>query len=362
MRKIITLLLVSSILSGTYAYAENLSIIKADSQLITYTGRVLQEGGKTSFDWSGVTARIKFKGTKLSVDFTETGTDYFNVWIDSVPTAKEQFVLKATEKGNLILADGLEYGEHEVTLQKRTEGEQGRITFSFFRTDGEFIQGPSPSNRLIEFIGDSYTCGYGTESASREDPFLPETENCNLTYAAIAGRFFDADIRLVAHSGIGIARNYNDAPVALMSERILRTFDMDSDVMWKVSGKIPDIVVIYLGTNDFSCSKHPSLSQWKEVSGTLINRIRNFYGPEVPILMVASRADAMLGDFVRAVAESSKDPKLRWLSIQDDIHNNISDLGASWHPNYAGHRKVASCMIPFISTLTDWEMPFKVME
>jgi len=362
MRKIITFLLVSTILSGAYASAENSSIIKADSQLITYTGRVLQENGRTSFDWSGVTARIRFKGTKLSVDFSETGTDYFNVWIDCVPSAKQQFVVKATGNGNLILAEGLQEGEHEVTIQKRTEGEQGRITFSLFRTDGEFLQGPAPSKRLIEFIGDSYTCGFGTESASRDDPFLPETENCNLTYAAIAGRFFDADIRLVAHSGLGIARNYNDSQSALMYERILRTFDMDSNVMWKVSGQIPDIVVIYLGTNDFSCSKHPSLDNWKEASGRLLDNIRNFYGPNVPILTVASRADAVLGDFVRAVAESRKDPKLSWLSIQDDIHNNVSDLGASWHPNYAGHRKVASCMIPFISTLTGWEMPYKAIE
>jgi len=336
--------------------------VDADSKLISYTGRILQEDGKTSFDWSGVTARIRFKGTRLRVNLSDTKANYFNVWIDQKPVARQQFMIKTGSAAEITLAKGLEYGVHEVILQKRTEAEQGRVTFHNFSTDGEFVQASVPSTRLIEFIGDSYTCGYGTESASRDDPFLPETENCNLTYAAIAGRYFDADIRLVCHSGMGIARNYNDSKAALMTERILRTFDEDENILWTPQGQKPNVVVIYLGTNDFSCSKHPSLEDWKTSSMILLDRIRSFYGPEIPILMVASRASAVLGDYVRAIAESRNDDKLRWLSIQDDIHNNESDLGASWHPNYAGHRKVASCIIPYISTLTGWEMPFKVVE
>jgi hypothetical protein len=47
------------------------------------------------------------------------------------------------------------------------------------------------------------------------------------------------------------------------------------------------------------------------------------------------------------------------LGLTKGVHNYEDELGASWHPNYKGHIKVASCMIPYISTLTGWEMEEK---
>ena len=45
-----------------------------------------------------------------------------------------------------------------------------------------------------------------------------------------------------------------------------------------------------------------------------------------------------------------------------EVHNNDSDLGASWHPNYTGHLKKAYTLIPVISTLTGWPMETKPVE
>lgn len=359
MRKIKFLALLVALVACRPSYSSSIS---GDSKLVTYVGRVLQDEGSARFDWSGVTAKIRFKGTSLSMKCKDTGTDYFNVWIDEVPSAKEQFVIKAKGRSTLVLADGLAPGVHEVVIQKRTEAEQGCIAVSKFITDGEFLPSSEPKPRLIEFIGDSYTCGYGTESASRDEPFHPSEENCNLTYAAIAGRFFDADIRLVSHSGRGVVRNYDDGKDAYMPERYSRALDTDPRTIWEPDGKAPDIVVIYLGTNDFSCGKQPSLEAWILGYGNLLDQIRANYGAEVPVLMVASMANDLLGDYVRAVADNRNDPHLSWTSIQSGAHNSTSELGASWHPNYTGHRKVASCMIPYISTLTGWEMPFKAVE
>ena len=40
----------------------------------------------------------------------------------------------------------------------------------------------------------------------------------------------------------------------------------------------------------------------------------------------------------------------------------VIDLGASWHPNYTGHLKKAYSLIPVISTLTGWPMENKPVE
>jgi len=342
--------------------------IKADDSRVTYVGRTLKSDGVVSFDWSGVSANIKFEGTTLSMKCSDArGNNYLNIWVDKKPVAQYDFVkkLEAGDQEIVLTVDKLKKGVHEVTVQKRTEGEQGTIAISSYTTDGTFLQADGRRERQIEFVGDSYTCGYGTENNNKFDPFRPEEENCNLTYAAIAGRYFDADVTFVSHSGQGIIRNYDSCDSEHnMPMRYLHTFDCNDDIMWdaKADGIVPDIVVIYLGTNDFSTGKQPSLESWCNNYKQLLTEIRNNYGEAVPILCVASKADQEMDHYVEEAVRRSGIQNIEWTAIHDAAHNMESDLGASWHPNYKGHRKVASCMIPYIATITGWEMPFKVYE
>ncbi|MBQ0077696.1 MAG: GDSL family lipase [Bacteroidales bacterium] len=335
-----------------------------DDGRIFIEGRTLTEDGKVSFDWSGVTLRIRFCGTSLEMAYSDSGHDWMNVWVDETPSAKEQKKIELKGEGSITLASGLRKGEHEVVLQKRTEGEQGRISISGFDTDGKFLKASDPFRRHIEFIGDSYTCGYGTEAANRNCPFKAEEENCNLTYAAIIGRHFDAGVRHISHSGRGIARNYGDAPDALMPERYTRTFDCSEKEGWKAGsdGFKPDVVVIYLGTNDFSTGKQPSLGAWCQQYTTLLEQIASNYGSDIPVLCAASNCDELLADYVKEAARSCGLKNVRWTAVNKGAHDIEGDLGASWHPNYKGQRKVAACMIPYIATLTGWDMPFKAIE
>jgi len=338
------------------------TVIKADDAQINYVGRILKEDGTVRFDWSGVTAKIKFTGTKLTMDVSDSHANFLNVWIDSPATVRAHKVVRTAGESTITLADGLKKGTHEVTVQKRTEGEQGTVTIKTFTTDGKFAKASAERKRLIEFIGDSYTCGYGTEGANRDEHFKVETENCNLSYAAIIGRFFDADIRLISHSGRGIVRNYGGADCETVPQLYKRTFDDHPTPLWTPDGRVPDMVVIYLGTNDFSCGEQPLLFLWTDAYVGLIKNIREFYGPDVPVLMVASDANILIEDYVRHAALATGDPKVAWTAIHQHIHDIDTDYGSDWHPNYSGHRKVASCMVPYIATLTGWELPIKTLE
>ena len=220
----------------------------ASDSRIEYTGRILAEGNDVSYDWSGVYARIRFTGPYLAVRLSDTRNSWFNVWVDREmdPVMDKKFLVAAKDTV-ITLAENLGKGEHTVILQKRTEGEQGRITLHSFISNGEILPAGGRKERHIEFIGDSYTCGYGTESDSRDDPFEARTENCALTYAAITARYFNADYSLVSHSGMGIDRNYNDNIRGYnMPDRYSQTFDMDKDTQWDASGAgySPDVVVI----------------------------------------------------------------------------------------------------------------------
>jgi hypothetical protein len=74
---------------------------------------------------------------------------------------------------------------------------------------------------------------------------------------------------------------------------------------------------------------------------------------------MASPADPYLYDYIRNAVVVSGLKNVAYMAVSNQAHNYESDLGASWHPNYQGHVKVASCMIPYISTLTGWEMEEK---
>ena len=338
----------------------------ASDSRIEYTGRTAVNGPEVSYDWSGVYFRVRFNGPSLAVKCSDSKNSWFNLWVDKEmgPVADRTFLVAAKDTV-IVLAEGLGKGEHEVILQKRTEGEQGRFTVKAFLTEGEILQANGRKERHIEFIGDSYTCGYGTESKDRNDPFLAETENCNLTYAAICSRYFGADFNLVSHSGQGIARNYdNFGPGYHMPHRYKQLFNTEKEPLWEPSmaAYTPDMVVIYLGTNDFSTSQQPNEEYFRNNYIDLLQSIRKNYGEQTPILCMGSPANPYLYDYIRSAVVASGLKNVAFMTVSRFAHNYEDELGASWHPNYKGHKKVASCMIPYISTLTGWEMteqPYK---
>ena len=212
--------------------------------------------------------------------------------------------------------------------------------------------------RIIEYIGDSYTCGYGTESSNKER-FKPETENQNLTYACAMARYFDADQIVVAHSGMGISRNYNgNVKGYFMPDRYLQTYDLVKDVKWDAKSfpLKPGITVIYLGTNDFSTGMQPAERLFVKNYITLLKEIKDNYGEDYPILCVAPKNDLLMFDYIRKALDSCGLKNVHIMALTKSVHNNDSDMGADGHPNYAGHLKKAHAMIPYVSTITGWEL------
>ena len=345
--------------------------IKGTDGRITYIGRTAAKDGKVSFDWTGVYLKVRFQGNSLSVNVSDTKKNYYNVWLDKSMDETPDKVLAFHGSDTTIVifsADELKtrFGKdrkaakapHQVILQKRTEGEQGTITVQGFTTDGSFLQADRPKERIIEYIGDSYTCGYGTE-ASNKERFSPETENQNLTYACETARFFDADQIVIAHSGMGIARNYNSNVAGwYMPERYHQTFDMQREADWdaKSSTLKPDITVIYLGTNDFSTRMQPAERVFVQNYILLLKEIKENYGDDHPVLCMASKHDVLLGEYIRKAIETSGLSNVHFLGLSYSVHNETTDMGADGHPNYPGHTKIAYSVIPCVSTITGWEM------
>jgi hypothetical protein len=137
--------------------------IPAIDNRVTFVGRTAVDGTSVSFDWTATYFRIAFAGKSLTMKASdlkvgaadETAAaklhNYYAVWIDSPTSATPHRIIEVKPGENIIELVDPTYliksrrSVHEVIVQKRTEGEQGRTTIHEFTTDGQFF-------RLLHFV------------------------------------------------------------------------------------------------------------------------------------------------------------------------------------------------------------------
>ena len=341
------------------------NLIPANDKAITYTGRtVTQNDGSVSYDWTGVYFQTDFTGGYFAIDVSEDGISWHNLYIDGVWQRKIK--ITGTTPQRLVLAQKLSKGTHRLRLQKCTEGEYGRTTIHrIILAKGGTLAPVARKERMIEIFGDSYTCGYGTESAKANDRFSIDTENCDKAYGCIIARYFDTDYALTAHSGFGMVRNWGDQKQISddnLSNRYTQVYDQHGKEAYDFNLYTPQLVLINLGTNDFSPVAIPTDEQYVGAYLKMIETIRNKY-PGVKILCVTPHsANRYLQASLALLRE-------RTLGMSDVFMANSlagmvteeRDMGADWHPNYQGQRKIAMSLIPQISAIMGWELTSEIV-
>lgn len=335
------------------------TVIAPSSPLIRYTGRIDDSNpDRPAFDWPAVTIEAAFNGESIAV-LLEDGLNLYNVTIDG-----QRSVLQ-TRPGvqRYQLAQGLSAGEHTLRLTKRTETFYGTPQFLGFElaAGGQLQPLPPAPDRRIEFIGDSITAGYGTEGSSPTCVFSKETENVELTYAAMTAADLNAQYTVLAVSGIGIVRNYNAGenmtPGTMLTLYEGTTTDANTRP-WDFSRWIPQAVVINLGTNDFSTSPHPDGEVFLRGYIDLIVKIRNRY-PDSHIFAVGGPimvdpAVPTIRSVVSQMREILGDEKVHFVPIENTLQLSAVDYGCDWHPNASGQRKIADQLTPVIAQTLGW--------
>lgn len=213
-------------------------------------------GGAYDFGWPGVYFEGRFTGPSVEIA-VDTGDEHLAVSIDGVRKAE----LTKSGQARLTL-DRLGPGDHVVRLDRLTESQSGASRFQgFFVGEGGKALPALSRPRRIEFIGDSHTVGYGVRSASRDctESQVHDLTDTSLAFGPILARRLDADYRIEAFSGRGVVRNYNGLapgmPLPVLLPRLIPGQDQPRlavDGTWS-----PDLLVIGLGTNDFSTPLKP---------------------------------------------------------------------------------------------------------
>jgi lysophospholipase L1-like esterase len=266
----------------TIALPQQKTYVPPSDPNIQYVGRFdFSQKDKPVFMYSGCTIRAGFTGSSISVLFYDDSLrNWFTVKLDD-----SLFIFKTDKKdGVYLLAQHLADKKHILEIARRTEWHGGNTTFAGFNIDeGKHLVPLKKKNRLIEFIGDSYTCGYGNEGKSREEHFSYETENNYATYGAITARAFNADYVTVCRSGIGMYQSYGGGKIftqPLLYDEVVT----NSNSKWDYAKHQPQVVVICLGANDLSVSLDST--QFVNTYIQFVQKIRHQY-PKAKIICVA---------------------------------------------------------------------------
>ena len=345
------LLVAVSFISESLASAEK--VVASDSR-ITWVGRTLTDTttGAVTFDWTGVYCRIRVKGDILRVRVYDSGRDYYNMYIDTPMGGKPTGVIDIEDyiEYNIPLPRGNK--PHDVIFRKRTEAEQGRTTFFSFETDGHFLQAEPLRELQIQFIGDSYTCGYGIENCDSTDHFTPETENVCKSFASIVANRLNADYAVIAHSGMGVCRNYNSKfPGWTMPKRNRFLFDMDSvNYPWQGQSGWRPMTIVMLGGNDFSCGVTPDYDTFRDAYFDLLSQLDD----SMLVICCTKTRDTELSRYVERVVLECDHPNAYFFAADFDAYTNHRKyLGADKHPNEKAHRRLAEQLLAYLKQFFD---------
>ncbi len=226
------------------------------------------------------------------------------------------------------------------------------------------------SERYIEFIGDSITCGYGVDDENRDHHFSTRTEDVTKTYAYKTAQALGADYSMVSFSGYGIISGYSGNGEQVTEQQLPQYYEKlgfsygaymgqyyAQDVAWDFTGRQPDVIVINLGTNDNSYVKG---NDEKEAAYTAAYveflKVVRANNPDATILCTLGIMGAELYPSVeQAVANyQSETGDANVHAMQFDVQSASDGYAADWHPTDATHTKAAEKLTEEIRTMMGW--------
>jgi len=324
-------------------------------------GRTQRASSKYTYQWPGLYFDAAFLGPKVYFE-VGPGDVILRVLVDGQPVA----TLAKPAPGFYEIAN-FANSRHTVRIEALTESQAGPNVFGgFYYSKGTQPLPVKPRARQIEFIGDSHTVGYGNTSPTREcteKEVWATTDNSQAFGPKVAGHY-DAEFQINAISGRGIVRNYGGSPGDPLPEAypfaLLDHSARYADTKWQ-----PQIIVIALGTNDFTTALNPG-EKWKtrdELHADFesnyvkfVESLRARNGEAFIIIWTTDMAEGEIESEARRVVsrlESAGEKRIAFVPL-----HGLAMTGCHWHPSVVDDDAIAAALIRSIDgNKTSWGTP-----
>ncbi len=313
-----------------------------------------------AYQWPGTYFETGFTGKDIYFQ-VGTGDVILHVLVDDhllAPLVKPA--------GGLYHIDGLADGPHTVRIEVATESQAGVDHFGgFFAPPGTLAPIRVPRLHQIEFIGDSHTVGYGNISTTRDcttDQVWATTDDTQ-AFGPLTAQHYHADYEINAISGRGVVRNYDGFAAPHLPEAY--PYLLFDKAMKDEAGKAwqPQVVVIALGTNDFSTPLKPT-EQWKTRDDLhadyektyvgFIHSLRARYPATYFVLWGTEVANGEVEAEEQKVVDQVKaggDARITFVPI-----NGLAFSGCHAHPSTADDQTISSRLVTTIDQIPDvWQ-------
>ena len=333
------------------------NILTVTDSNVTINGRYYVDKSSKVCYFSNTYAGIDFcfKGTSLEVDFIATEykvnlNAYAKVFVDNL----EPIDMKIATLGYMPIVKDLKDEIHTVKIVKRNESNSNAMGIRKLKIseDGTFYTAKKPeTERKIEVLGDSITCGFGNLYTSGNSVDVSSFEDGTKTFAVMAADHFKAQLQEVAISGIGIACTATGDPYKVIDTYIKKDARSTEDYDFK--SYIPDVVVIALGTND-SAGK-ASTDEFIKQANILIDTIRK-NRPNAQIIWTYGVMNNNLVPTITEIVKSYNDKgdKKIYFVVDESPKEDELPMGLYAHPSYATHKRMANTLINKIAEVTGW--------
>ena len=252
---------------------------------------------------------------------------------------------------------GLALGRHHLRIDIASESQAEPTRFDgFFAPASARSAALSHRSRSIEFIGDSHTVGYGNTSPARQcsEAKVWATTDTSRGLPALVARHYGADYQVNAISGRGIVRNYNGFAARTLPQAY-RYATLDGKAPANPTGWHPQIIVISLGTNDFSTPLNRR-EKWTSREGLhadfeatyvgFVKHLRTRYPQAHILLWTTDLANGEIRQEVARVVGQLR--QLRVERVKFVPVKNLSFSACNSHPSLADDATIASRLIEAI--------------
>ncbi|GAB3412794.1 hypothetical protein GCM10027516_01110 [Niabella aquatica] len=319
----------------------------ASHAAIRYTGR-FQEVGDVRRLWSpGAYFEFAFTGDTcrlILADELRYGVqhNYIEIQLDNEPALRLRL---QSNRDTITLIPILKKKKHTLLVAKNTEASIGYIDVIGVQASAIAFH-KSSGNCLIEFIGDSITCGASADTslvkcgAGRWE----DQHNAYMAYGPVTARKLHADWILSSVSGIGLM--HSCCNMTILMPQVFDKIDTGKDsVQWDFKRYTPRVVAICLGQNDGI--QDAGAFEKKYVAFT--RQVRLYYPQATIVLMTSPMADERLKFFM---AQRLKNVELE---LRRNGDNNITYFvfkgryisGCDYHPSVNEHSQIAAELATF---------------
>ena len=335
--------------------AGSLQLFAADNPLFQYTGRIDFSRPKMPRYWMpGVYVKARFTGNSCIVLINdEMLYGNFHNYVEIVVDDQKPVRLRLTGKQNEIeAAKGLSSGEHTIVICKNTEAGIGFIEFAGLKCRS-LKRLPAKPVRTIECIGNSITCGTGSDQS--EIPcgkgLWQDQHNAYMSYGAVTARNLHAQYQLSSVSGIGLM--HSCCNLKIIMPQVFDKINMRADsIAWDFKNYIPDVVTICLGQNDGIRDSVIFCTNYTD----FIKQVRMQYSKANIVCLTSPMADAKLvavmKNYLTAIVNTCNragDKKVTAFFFSKRYHN-----GCDGHPDLEEHQEIANELTGCIKKLKHW--------